>query len=272
MKLQNLRRTQENVVKFHTNSSRLIGLSLFVALLLAMSPAMAQDDAAAEGADTGEAAAETSEEEPEEKLDPDDPDYWAKSRDIYTVQKRPFQKQGRFSATVYTGIIPNNIFEQYFPAGVRLNYYVLENIGLELAGSYNFKTDTGLKSTIKEQEGVGAEQILIGDTQVMHTNFGVTWSPFYGKTAFYNSVLNYFDMYLFGGAGLVITETQTDFNADTSASYKPEGVLGAGLAFYFGQNASVRVDYRQFVFQKEADNGGGVANPSEVSLGFGWFF
>ena len=272
MKLQNLRRQQEKVVKFHTNSSRFIGLSVFVALLVAMSPAMAQDTEAASGEEDAAAATESSQQEEEEALDPDDPDYWAKTRDIYTVQKRPFQKQGRFSATVYTGIIPNNIFEQYFPAGLRLNYFLLENIGLELAGSYNFKTDTGLKATIKESEGVGAEQILIGDTQVMHTNFGLVWSPFYGKTSFYNTALNYFDMYLFGGAGLVVTETQTDFNAETSASYKPEGVLGAGLAFYFGQSASVRVDYRQFVFQKEADNGGGVANPSEVSLGFGWFF
>ncbi|QDG52888.1 outer membrane beta-barrel domain-containing protein [Persicimonas caeni] len=267
MKLQALRRKQEKVVKFHTQSSRLIGLLVFAALLVTLSPASAQEEGASEGDSSEAAATETSQ---EEALDPNDPDYWAKTRDIFTVQKRPFQKQGRFAATVYTGIIPNNIFEQYFPAGVRLNYYVLENIGLELSGSYAFKVDTGLQDTIEEKDGVGAQQVLIGDTQVFHSNFGVVWSPFYGKTAFYNTVLNYFDLYLMGGAGLVITETQTDFNAETSADYKPEGVLGAGLAFYFGENASVRADFRQFVFQKT--NGGGVANPSEVSLGFGWFF
>lgn len=277
MKLQYLRRKQEKVVKFHTRSSRLIGLLVFAALLLTLSSASAQEEGAAEGDAIEAAATDTSdsgasEAQVEEELDPDDPNYWAKTRDIFTVQKRPFQKQGRFSATFYTGIIPNNIFERYFPAGVRLNYYILENIGLELSGSYAFKADTDLKATIKEDQGVGAQQVLIGDTQVSHSNFGVVWSPFYGKTAFYNTVLNYFDLYLMGGAGLVITETQTDFNADTSAEFKPEGVLGGGIAFYFGQNASLRVDYRQFVFQKHEDNGGGVANPSEISLGFGWFF
>jgi outer membrane beta-barrel protein len=271
MKLKNLRRKQENVVKFHAHSSRLIGLLAFTALLVAFSPAMAQGGDAAEPT---EAAASTDANEDEaseeEQLDPNDPDYWAKTRDIYTVQKRPFQKEGRFSATLYSGIIPNNIFEQYFPAGLRLNYFVLENIGLELAGSYAFKSDTGLQGTIKEKSGVGAQQILIGDTQVFHSNFGVVWSPFYGKTSFYNTALNYFDLYLFGGAGLVVTETQPDFNVEASADYKPEGVLGAGLAFYFGEHVSMRADFRQFVFQKT--NGGGVANPSEVSLGIGWFF
>lgn len=276
MKLQNLRRKQENVVKLHSHPTRLIGLLVFAAVAMAISPAMAQetsapaDDAAAaaagDAAQGGEAAGE---QEEQERLDPNDPNYWAKMRDIYTVQKRPFQKQGRFAATVYGGIIPNNIFEQYYPAGVRLNYYVLENIGLELAGSYAFSADTGLESNIKDKQGADAQQVLIGDTQLAHTNFGVVWSPFYGKTSFYNTALNYFDLYLFGGAGLVITETQSDFNAEPSQSYKPEGVLGAGLSFYFGEHAIVRADFRQFVFQKVT---GGVSNPSEVSLGLGWFF
>jgi outer membrane beta-barrel protein len=272
MKLKNLRRKQENVVKFHAHSSRLIGLLAFTALLVSLSPAMAQDTEAADGepAAATQNEADEAESSEEEQLDPNDPDYWAKTRDIYTVQKRPFQKEGRFAASIYTGIIPNNIFEQYYPAGVRLNYFVLENIGLELSGSYAFKSDTGLKATVEEPSGVGVQTIRIGDTQVFHTNFGVMWSPFYGKTSFYNTALNYFDFYLFGGAGLVITETQAQNNAEPSTDYKPEGVLGAGLAYYLGENVSVRADFRQFIFTKTS--GGGVANPSEVSLGVGWYF
>ncbi len=257
-------------MKLHTHPSRLIGLLVFTALLASVSPAMAQQ-ADANGADPSVATnAKAGDKEADKpKADPNDPDYWAKTRDIYTVEKRPFQKQGRFSATVYGGIIPNNIFEQYYPAGVRLDYYWLENIGLELAGSYAFKSDTGLSNTITDQQGANAQQILIGDTQVFHTNFGVLWSPFYGKTAFYNSALDYFDLYVFGGAGLVVTKTPSDFNAKATSNTNPEGVLGAGAAFYLGKHATVRADFRQFVFQKVT---GGVANPSEVSLGLGWFF
>jgi outer membrane beta-barrel protein len=263
-----LRRKQENVVKFHTNASRLIGLLVFAALVVGSFAATAQEtgDESAE-----EPAEQSAEAEEAEELDPDDPLYWAKTREVFTVQKRPFLKEGRFAASVYGGIIPNNIFEQYFPAGLRLNYFILENIGLELAGSYNFKVNTGLEDTVRDARGAGAEQVLIGDTQLFHGNFGVLWSPFYGKTSFYDSVLNYFDLYLFGGVGMVVTETQTDFNVEPSPDTKLEGVLGGGLAFYFGEHATVRVDFRQFVFEK-VNPPGGVANPSEVSLGAGWFF
>lgn len=207
----------------------------------------------------------------DETLDPDDPLYWAKLRDVYTVQKRAFQKQGRLAVTVYGGLIPNNAFEKYIPIGLRINYFILENLGLELASSYAINIETGLESVIREPQGAGAQQILVGDTQLSHTNFGVVWSPFYGKTAFYNSALNYFDFYLFAGAGLVITETVPDFNEEPESDFKPEGALGAGLAYYLGDNAAVRIDFRQFVFQK-VEGVGGVANPSEVSLGLGWFF
>ncbi len=236
----------------------------------------AQADPAAVSQDTPDptAAADAGEEQPaqeeEEELDPNDPLYWAKLRDVYTVQKRVFQKQGRLAFTVYGGVIPNNAFEKYVPLGLRVNYFILENLGIELAGSYALQIDTDLESVIREPDGAGAQQILVGDTQISHTNFGVVWSPFYGKTAFYNSALNYFDFYLFAGAGLVITETVPDFNAEPESDFKPEGALGAGLAFYLGEHATLRLDFRQFVFQK-VEGIGGVANPSEVSIGFGWF-
>jgi len=51
--------------------------------------------------------------------------------------------------------------------------------------------------------------------------------------------------------------------------FKPEGALGAGLAVFFGRHFAGRFDFRQFVFQKVV---GGVANPSEISLGVSFFF
>lgn len=221
-----------------------------------------------------EQAKDEEEEEAEDdlaNLDPDDKLYWSTVRGIFTMQKRAFQKGRRFGITVYGGLIPNNVFEQYVPLGIRLNYFILENIGVELAGSYALKVKTGLQPLIEEEDGLAAQQVLIGDSQVSHTNFGIVWSPFYGKTAFYDNALSYFDMYLFAGAGLVVAETTPTFNAAPETDVKPEGALGAGLAFYAGQHFTLRVDFRQFVFQK-VEGVGGVANPSEVSLGAGYFF
>ncbi|TXD38917.1 outer membrane beta-barrel domain-containing protein [Lujinxingia vulgaris] len=240
--------------------------ALVVALTLALlaTPALAQEAAApaAEGA-------EVAEDDGLPELDEDDPMYWAEMREVYVMQQRAFLKEGRFALTLYGGIIPNNIFEQYLPLGVRANYFLLENIGLELAGSYAFRRDTQLRDTLRDESGADAQEVLIGDGQASHVNFGVMWSPVYGKLAYYNDRIIYLDMNIFGGAGMVVAQTQSDFNSGRSTTAKPEGVLGAGIALYLGEHASVRADYRQFIFAKV---NGGVAKPSEVSLGFSWFF
>jgi outer membrane beta-barrel protein len=223
---------------------------------------------------SGPAMAQELEEEEEAglpELDDDDPMYWAQMRDVYTMQRRAFLKEGRFALSAYAGLIPNNIFEQYFPLGLRANYYILENIGLELSSSYAFRRSTDLRPILTEDSGINARDVLIGDKQVSHTVFGVQWSPAYGKFALGDSGLFYFDLNVFGGAGMVVVQTESEFNAPPDTTVKPEGVIGAGAAIFLGQHAGLRVDFRQFVFQK-VEGIGGVANPSEVSVGFSWFF
>ena len=248
----------------------LIALFVFVA----SAPAWAQGDMPTDP-DVDEEELEEEAEDALPDLDDDDPMYWAEMREVYAMQQRAFHKEGRLSATLYSGLIPNNIFEQYFPVGMRLNYYLMENIGLELSGSYNFVRSTRLNDIIVDEDGISAQnRPLIGDTQVSHVTTGVKWSPVYGKFTFMEDRLFYFDMYAFGGAGMVVSQTQTEYGPEedtVGTTVKPEGVLGGGLAVYAGQHAGIRADFRQFIFQK-VNPPGGVANPSEVSIGFSWFF
>ncbi|MEM1350634.1 MAG: outer membrane beta-barrel domain-containing protein, partial [Myxococcota bacterium] len=202
------------------------------------------------------------------ELDLSTPTGSADTRGIFTVQPRPMQKVERLAATAYIGTIPNNIFEQYFPVGVRLNYYILENLGVELAGSYAVRSDPGLTETIEDPRGVGADGVLLGDRQISHFNFGLTWSPFFGKTSFLNQGVSYFDAFVFAGVGAVVKESQVDFGTPANTGISPEGVLGLGLMYLLSQDISVRVDFRQYIFQSVR---GGTATPSEVSLGFTYF-
>ncbi len=257
-------------MKFQTRPSRLAGLLILAGLLCLGTPGFAQDsDSGGDAAAEADASTDEGAQEDAEELDPNDPLYWAKMRDVFTVQKRPFVKEGKFSATVYAGIIPNNIFEQYFPLGARFNYFILENIGVELSGSYSLKNESSLDETVTDPRGIGAQDILIGDTQRIHSSLAVLWSPFYGKTSFYNSALNYFDIYVAAGAGVVVTETQPDFNTPATSDTNVKGVLGAGLAYYFGQSVALRLDYRQFLYNTQT---GGLTKASEVSLGGSFFF
>ena len=256
-----------------TSATKRIAALLAFGLVLGLgSTAFAQGDQGA-SADSSEASQQDEADE-QQGPDPDDPDYWAKIREVQTVQKRSFQKVGRFAATAYAGIIPNNIFERYFPVGLRLNYFILENLGVEVAGSRTFQNRTPLRQVLREPSGINADTVKLADAQIWHTNVGLVWSPFYGKTAFYDNSIGYFDIYVFGGAGMAVTKTQADANqkySDIEPTLKPEGVIGGGMAFYFQSNAAIRVDFRQFLFQK-VEQAGGVATPSEISAGFGWFF
>ncbi len=258
---------KSSVTEKHTVKARRTKIGLWTMLLTfllvgASSSALAQDLPDAEEAAQAEGLPDRSD---------DDPLYWAEMRDIYTIQKRAFLKEGRYALSFYAGMIPNNIFEQYFPIGLRLNYHVLENIGVELSTSFAFRRSTDLGDIIRDDSGIAARDLLIGDTQRSHTTFGVTWSPIYGKFAYTDSGLFYFDIFFVGGAGVVVTQTESDFNAPLDTTAKPEGVVGGGMAVYMGQHAGIRLDFRQFIFQK-VEGIGGAATPSEVSLGVSWFF
>lgn len=259
-----MQRTQRLV-----NTSSCRGLALGLLALALATPALAQDAkpaAAKTGAQTP--AAEAKPAEDVTKLDPNDPVDAAKLRGVEAVAPKAILKEGRFSLSAYTGIIPNNIFEQYVPLGLRADYYILENLGVEVAGSYVLGVDTGLTDTLQDEGGIGATGVLLGDKQVAHMNFGVVWSPIFGKAAFQNKSLNYFDFYVFGGFGLVVKQTQSSFGAAASTGVEPEGVVGLGLSLYLNEKMAMRADYRQFIFRKIT---GGVANPSEASIGFTYF-
>lgn len=268
------------MVSHRTN--RAVVAAVAVALVLgAGSAAMGQesdesssDGSAAESKDQGSSDdGKSAEKKKDQGPDPEDPDYWAKVRKVRTVQKRAFEKVNRFGVTAYAGAIPNNIFEKYYPLGLRLNYFVLENIGVEVAGSYALEAKTSVRGIVNEPAGLGAQGVKVADSQRVHTNVGVLWSPSYGKAAFYNEAIGYFDVFLYGGIGLAVTKTPENLNQpedQEQVAAKVEGVLGASLAYYPTDNLAIRADYRQFLFEK-VDPPGGVANPSEITLGASYF-
>lgn len=283
MRAKRIELKKECVVRISSKREWRAGAVLLAALacLTWSAPALAQDGAPADG---GQPAEEGAVDPIPSDMDRDDPRFWAEVRGIETVHPRSILKEGRFGLTGYVGTIPNNIFAQYWPVGVRLNYFVLENIGLELSGNYacgfgrdqeekdtGFRKcgrDTGLRSTLTDGQGISATSVLLGDEQLAHVNFGVNWSPVFGKTAWRNKALKYFDFYLFGGVGWVLTQTQPDIGQAPQLDFNNvEGVIGGGLMYFLQEKIALRVDYRQFIFQKQT---GGVSNPSEISLGVMW--
>ena len=194
-------------------------------------------------------------------------DFWAERRDVRIIQRRLFEKVGRHEFTLFGGVIPNDPFLDYFPIGLRYDYFLLESLALEVDGSYIgeiFRADSDLEEFLL---GHGARVDLL-DQQQWRTHFGINWSPFYGKIAFLGLKLLHFDINLNAGFGIVSVESLTEERLATETEIKPEGILGLGFNFWISDHFSVRLDYRQFLFEKA---GGGVSNPSEISLGFSVF-
>ncbi|MEO1273588.1 MAG: outer membrane beta-barrel domain-containing protein [Myxococcota bacterium] len=256
------------------------GVVMAALLLVGMPSAVAQDAGGEEagGTEAGEAAAPTTgggdDGGPVVVSDLERNRYWGGRRDVSVVQKRLFTKDGRLEVTAYSGVVPNDPFLTYLPVGARIGYYFVESIGVEVSGSFSggsLQLDSGLADDLRNDEDINANVTLL-DRQQYRVNAAVSWSPFYGKFALLDSRLSNFDIYLVGGLGLVVTESP-DVNADTGREEtevdpKPEGVLGIGMRFFVNEYLSLRLDYRQGIFEKV---GGGVSTPSEISLGVSFF-
>jgi outer membrane beta-barrel protein len=234
---------------------RILSLLFCAALLLSFSsPAFADDS-------DGLTADETLQEEA-----------LSAKRAIKTLQRRLFAKFGRLEFSITSGIIPNDPFIFYIPSGLRIGYHFNEALALELSSAYlgaGLRAESDLRTQLDTQkvERTRVSSIKLLDQQVVRTDLGVMWSPIFGKVAVMNNGLVHFDFNVVGGLGYLLTESENE-RLETEYGHTLEGFVGAGFKFYFLGRFAVRADFRQYLYGKK---NGGVANPSEISLGFSVF-
>lgn len=206
----------------------------------------------------------------EPTVSPDEQDemYWAEQRQIRVLQRRMFEKDGRLELSLYAGVIPNDPFIQYHPMGLRLGYYLQENIGLELSGFYIgeiLRHETDVADIVRNRYG-GEVDVL--DQQLWGANMMGTWTPLYGKFAAGRRIVQ-FDWNFGAGVGVVGTSSVSADGLTNESTPKPQVLLGTGWTFWLSNHLTARVDVRYLIFEKV---GGGVTMPTELSLGFGYFF
>ena len=202
-------------------------------------------------------------------LDEELDQFWAERRRVRVVQRRLFEKDGRFYASLSMGIVPNDPYVTYFPVGLRLGYYLNEDIGFELSGNWTGNT---LRSTsdIGDRFLATGERFFPRDQQQWRTNAVVSWSPSYGKFSLLGRKIAHFDWNFVAGFGILMAEGPEEDNLNViSTSLFPEAVLGSGINWWLTNRWALRFDYRQMIFQKSS---GGVALPSELSIGGTFFF
>jgi len=194
--------------------------------------------------------------------------YWGEKRKVKVIQKRLFEKQGRFALTPHFGIIPNDEFFNYVPLGLRVGYFISEDLGLELWGQYIFSMKSDLEEFLNDE-------FFIKTTtpQVLQWNAGLNglWSPIHGKLGIFTKKLWHFDFHLAFGAGAIGTVVRTrKEGGEEKSRVDVAGNIGVGARMYVIDWGAVRVEYRHF-FYAATDEIGGVSFPAEITFGFDFF-
>ena len=190
--------------------------------------------------------------------------FWAKKRKIKTIQKRLFLKNTRHEFTLFSGVIPNDDFNSYYPLGVRWNYYFTEDFSSEVWGQYCFMASSGLKDFLEDKT---LYSILVEIPQELQWLAGasVLWSPFHGKFAAFTTKLVHFDFYVAFGAGVIGTKTIDPLDKSEGSKVDISGSVGLGARLYITDLFTIRLDYRQYLYPSHS---GGLAYPAEITLGF----
>jgi len=195
--------------------------------------------------------------------------FWADRRGIRVIQRRLYETDGDFQLTLFFGAIPNDPFLRYFPIGLRAGYWFSNNLALELAGSFigPIRSESDLATFLGDRGNV---DVYLRDEQIGRGNLAVLYSPIYGKFSLVGRKLAHFDWYFGGGVGVVAARSPLENDLQTTQTeIKPEVNLATGWNLHFSQRFALRIDYRQYIFQKDS---GGVTLPSELSLGASVFF
>jgi len=193
------------------------------------------------------------------------------------IQKRLVQKDGRFEVTLFSGAIPNDDFQIYFPLGGRVSYYITEDIALEMFGSYMLNSLSDLADRISQLYDY---KVNVPQSVVWTAGLDGLWSPLHGKLGFLTWKLVHFDWHISMGVGAIGTEIRPIMQlGKETAVVDVAGNVGTGLKLFFNNNIAVRLDYRQYFFPaRKYDQAGknllsdGAARPAELTIGVSYFF
>ncbi|MCA9527206.1 MAG: outer membrane beta-barrel domain-containing protein [Myxococcales bacterium] len=248
-------------------------LFVLAALAVSWTPALAQDEAPADVAEAAQAdpaagadvaAEDDSATEAEKVLEKDMALFWGQRRQVEVVQKRLYEKDGRFEASLYGGIIPNDDFIVYYPTGIRAGYHFSEAFQVEASFAYAIDVDSDLAKFLVDD--IGLKRADIQEYMQMYYNVDILWAPIYGKISLLGAKLAHFETFIGVGFGAFHTKEFPETNPEGNDSIKPGGNTILGFRWFINENINVRTEYRHYFFEKF---GGGVSSPVELTLGLG---
>ena len=238
---------QIHSIKDKTNLALMVALGLMVSVA---APAAAEEASEPEQPQASEG---------DGSLDRELEQYWATERELDSIRDRLFERDGRFGAGVYVGLLSSEPFFHYFPVGARLTYHFSNALGVEIGGAYMgadlLYRHTELTRVVLDEYDDGTGNSTFDpatDTEdrfLWRTNATVVWSPLYGKVAALQKKMIHFDLNFAAGLGVVGVERPDSQRNGADSAVAPEFVIGAGTHFYLGESVVLRMDGRGYLYQ-----------------------
>jgi outer membrane beta-barrel protein len=219
----------------------LMALAVFAVVALVASPVAAQEEPTED------------DDVPEGPLSEQLDDYWSVDRDVDAIKNKMFRREGRVAVGLYGGIMSSEPFFWYSPVGLRVDYYLSDNFGLELEGSYMgaknlLRHDTDLTGFVRNEKPGFDESSDALDIFKWRAHALAVWSPFYGKLALLQRKLAHFDLNLAAGFGAVSIERPNKTRTDSQGIVTPEFVFGGGVQFFANNHITIRFTGRGYVY------------------------
>jgi outer membrane beta-barrel protein len=132
----------------------------------------------------------------------------AADESIYVLQKRAYTKRNHLEITPMFTALTNSRFVQSFGVWGSLAYHFRESLALEVVGGYSGKPLTRYTDTTVELGQLADVEPLPFDKVFLEWFVGadIQFAPIYGKLRLIPGILGDYDLYVFGGGGVVGTQ------------------------------------------------------------------
>lgn len=183
------------------------------------------------------------------------------------VENRFFLKENRFEISPIVGYVPNNPFARRYTIGGVLGFHFSEIVSVQAEVLYSPDFGEGdlkgLTSVLLERADQAASQ---GNEEVsfqqpldkagLAADFGVAWSPLYGKINLVGETVLNFDFYVFLGGGMISKkdyvakyDTESTTNDIVNLEFQQNEVklapfVGIGQNYFINRLMAFKVDVR----------------------------
>ena len=187
---------------------------------------------------------------------------------VDVLQNRFFLKSWRPEIGLLVGSMLNEAYTETDIAGFRGGLFFNEWIGAEVQYFRTTVKDSDDRKALNKKKYRDLEKDIEvtpdPETNPIHSAIDINAivAPFYGKMNLLNKYIIYSDLYLSGGLSRVNTD-QGDINAL---------LVGVGQRFYIGKSTSVRVDFRNHIYNESRGNERSRKNALSIDFGVGYFF